>query len=132
MFCDRLVLRLATDQACRSLPPQRGEAPAQLARDVAAGLKLAHCMRSYGFPGFPGPAAAGHAGSQCRAQQGRDGMVAAGELDTVGLSWTLRDMFQRCVALTRRSPGLRTPRGQNTVFTRRGMEKRQVSGHSDG
>src|SRR5260370_40490692 len=89
-------------------------------------------MRSYGFPGFPGPAAAGHAGSQCRAQLGRDGMVAAGELDTVGLSWTLRDMFQRCVALTRRSPGLRTPRGQNTVFTRRGMEKRQVSGHSDG
>src|SRR5689334_13068844 len=37
-----------------------------------------------------------------------------------------------CVALTRDTPKLRTPHGQNAAFTRRGMENPQVSGHFDG
>jgi hypothetical protein len=37
-----------------------------------------------------------------------------------------------CVALTRHTPKLRTPHGQNAAFTRRGMENPQVSGHADG
>src|ERR1019366_2254621 len=35
-------------------------------------------------------------------------------------------------ALTWSTRYARTPGGQNAVFTRRGMEKPQVSGHSDG
>src|ERR1019366_2693162 len=49
--------------------------------------------------------------------------------DSAGLDGTLS---KTCVALTRHTPGLRTPHGQNAVFTRRGMGEWQVSGYSDG
>jgi hypothetical protein len=42
------------NQACRSLLPG-GPNPAQTAQDVAAGVKLAACMRSHGFASFPDP-----------------------------------------------------------------------------
>ena len=41
-------------------------------------------------------------------------------------------MIQNLVALTSHTPGLRTPHGQNAAFTRREMEKQQISGYSDG
>src|ERR1039458_7741122 len=48
-----------------------------------------------------------------------------------GLGWE-RILSKTCVALTRHTRKLRTPHGQNAVFTRRGMEYPQVSGYSDG
>jgi hypothetical protein len=59
------------------------------------------------------------------------GMAGA---DAAEPSWTLWDMIQTCVALARHTPGLRTPHGQNAVFTRREVEKAGhcISGYSDG
>ena len=41
--------------ACKSLRPSGQQTPAQVAQNVAAGVKLAECMRSHGFPSFPDP-----------------------------------------------------------------------------
>ena len=51
------------------------------------------------------------------------------QLDSAGLDGT---WSRTCVALARHTPGLRTPHGQNAVFTAREMEKQQVSDYSDG
>lgn len=45
----------AANQACRSLLPGGSLPAGQLAQAVAAGVKLAACMRSHGFPSFPDP-----------------------------------------------------------------------------
>lgn len=45
----------AANQACRSLLPGGSVSGGQLAQHVAAGVKLAACMRSHGFPSFPDP-----------------------------------------------------------------------------
>ena len=45
----------AANQACQALLPGGSRTPAQLAQAVAAGVKLADCMRSHGFPAFPDP-----------------------------------------------------------------------------
>jgi hypothetical protein len=45
----------AAEAKCKSLMPGRQQTPAQLAQNVAAGVKLAKCMRSHGFPTFPDP-----------------------------------------------------------------------------
>lgn len=45
----------AANQACQVLLPGGSRTPAQLAQAVAAGVKLADCMRSHGFPAFPDP-----------------------------------------------------------------------------
>ena len=58
--------------------------------------------------------------------------MAAGEWGAAGLSWTSWDMIQNLhradQAHSESTDALRTERG----FTRRGMEKPQLSGHSDG
>jgi hypothetical protein len=45
----------AANQACRSLLPGGSLSGARPAESVAAGVKLAACMRSHGFPSFPDP-----------------------------------------------------------------------------
>lgn len=45
----------AANQACRSLLPSGSLSGGQLAQHVAAGVQLATCMRSHGFPSFPDP-----------------------------------------------------------------------------
>ena len=45
----------AATQACRSLLPGGSLPAGQLTQHVAAGVKLAGCMRSHGFPSFPDP-----------------------------------------------------------------------------
>jgi hypothetical protein len=45
----------AASQACRSLAPGGSVSAGQLVQDVAAGVKLATCMRAHGFPSFPDP-----------------------------------------------------------------------------
>jgi hypothetical protein len=45
----------AANQACRSLLPSGSLSGGQLAAHVAAGVQLAACMRSHGFPSFPDP-----------------------------------------------------------------------------
>lgn len=45
----------AANQACRSLLPGGSVSGGQLAQHVAAGVQLAACMRSHGFPSFPDP-----------------------------------------------------------------------------
>jgi hypothetical protein len=45
----------AAEAACKSLRPSGQQTPAQVAQNVAAGVKLAECMRSHGFPSFPDP-----------------------------------------------------------------------------
>ena len=44
----------SANQACRSLLPGGLNGPAS-GGDVAAGVKLAECIRSHGFPSFPDP-----------------------------------------------------------------------------
>jgi hypothetical protein len=59
-----------------------------------------------------------------------------GDNGSIGCGWTQLDVMghdpKRASPLTRHTAKLRTPHGQNAVFTRRGMENPQVSGHSDG
>ena len=66
--------------------------------------------------------------SRSRRWQGDNGSIGRGrtQLDVMGHDPRM------CVALTRHTPGLRTPHGQNAVFTWREMENPQVSGYSDG
>jgi hypothetical protein len=45
----------AAKAACIHLVPGEAQRPAVTAQDLAAGDKLAACMRSHGFPGFPDP-----------------------------------------------------------------------------
>jgi hypothetical protein len=45
----------AAKAACIHLVPGEAQRPAVTAKDLAAGDKLAGCMRSHGFPGFPDP-----------------------------------------------------------------------------
>jgi hypothetical protein len=45
----------AANQACKSLLPGGSLSGGQLPQNVAAGVKLAACMRSHGFPAFPDP-----------------------------------------------------------------------------
>lgn len=46
----------SAEAACKSLMPGgQTEGSAQLARNIAAGVKLAECMRSHGFSSFPDP-----------------------------------------------------------------------------
>jgi len=50
----------AAQQACRSLLPGGGQAPATMsAQKLAAEVKWARCMRSHGLPNFPDPNAQG-------------------------------------------------------------------------
>ena len=50
-----LPIYQAANRACQALLPGGSRTPAQLAQEVAAGVKLAECMRSHGFPNFPDP-----------------------------------------------------------------------------
>ena len=43
------------NNACQSLLPNGGAAPAPSAAQLAAEVKLAACMRTHGFPAFPDP-----------------------------------------------------------------------------
>ena len=45
----------AAKAACIHLVPGEAQRHAVTAQDLAAGDKLAACMRSHGFPGFPDP-----------------------------------------------------------------------------
>ena len=45
----------AAKTACISTVPGLAQRPAVTAQNLAAGVKLAACMRSHGFPGFPDP-----------------------------------------------------------------------------
>jgi hypothetical protein len=45
----------AAESVCKSLRPGGNQSPAQVAQQVAAGVKLASCMRAHGFPSFPDP-----------------------------------------------------------------------------
>jgi hypothetical protein len=45
----------AAKAACISIVPGLAQRSAVTAQDLAAGVKLAACMRSHGFPGFPDP-----------------------------------------------------------------------------
>jgi hypothetical protein len=45
----------AAKAACIHLVPGEAQRPAVTAQDLAAGDKLATCMRSHGFPAFPDP-----------------------------------------------------------------------------
>jgi hypothetical protein len=45
----------AAKAACIHLVPGEAQRLAVTAQDLAAGVKLAACMRSHGFPGFPDP-----------------------------------------------------------------------------
>ena len=49
----------AADHACQGLLPGAGQGPPVPAQKLAAEVKWAHCMRSHGLPGFPGPDARG-------------------------------------------------------------------------
>jgi hypothetical protein len=46
----------SAQQACRQFLPNKGVPPATSAKDRAAALAFARCMRSHGVPGFPDPA----------------------------------------------------------------------------
>jgi hypothetical protein len=45
----------AAESVCKSLRPGGNVSPAQVAQQVAGGVKLASCMRAHGFPSFPDP-----------------------------------------------------------------------------
>jgi hypothetical protein len=45
----------AANQACQSLLPGGSQTPTQSAREIAAAVELAHCMRSHGVSEFPDP-----------------------------------------------------------------------------
>jgi hypothetical protein len=47
---------IAAQQACKQYLPNGGAPPATSAKDRAAALALAQCMRLHGVPGFPDPA----------------------------------------------------------------------------
>ena len=47
------------DQACRSLLPGGGQAPAPSTRRITEEVKWAACMRAHGLPSFPDPNAEG-------------------------------------------------------------------------
>jgi len=46
----------SAQQACKQYLPNKGAPPATSAKDRAAALAFARCMRSHGVPGFPDPA----------------------------------------------------------------------------
>lgn len=46
----------SAQQACRRFLPNKGAPPATAAKDRAAALAFARCMRSHGVPSFPDPA----------------------------------------------------------------------------
>jgi hypothetical protein len=46
----------SAQRACRRFLPNGGAAPATSAKDRAAALAFARCMRAHGVPGFPDPA----------------------------------------------------------------------------
>jgi hypothetical protein len=45
----------AAQQACRKLSPAGSPGQKPTAQDLAADVKFAACLRSHGFPSFPGP-----------------------------------------------------------------------------
>jgi hypothetical protein len=75
----------AADKDCQALLPDGGQLPPISAKQLAAAVRMAACMRSHGVPDFPGP-------------DDTDGAFHLGNVNRTSAQY--RSAFATCVSLT--------------------------------